>query len=125
MAEYVPRQGDFITVAFDPRSGHDQSWRRPALVVSHDLFNQHMRVTNIGYHTPFRLASPRQTPNDPIPIPFADLITAIPKGGDVTGLVMVEQVRSIDFRARRAKRIGKAPDEGLQETLSLLDACIF
>jgi len=34
----------------------------------------------------------------------------IPKGGDVTGFVMVEQVRSIDFRARDATRIGKAPD---------------
>jgi mRNA-degrading endonuclease toxin of MazEF toxin-antitoxin module len=38
---------------------------------------------------------------------------------------MVEHVRSIDFRARQAKRIGKAPDETLQEALSLLDACIF
>jgi mRNA interferase MazF len=38
---------------------------------------------------------------------------------------MVEQVRTIDFRARRAKRIGRAPDQVLQEALALLDACVF
>jgi len=43
----------------------------------------------------------------------------------VTGVVMVEQVESIDFRARKAKRIGPAPEAVLQEALSLLDACIY
>lgn len=111
MAAYVPRQGDFIAVAFDPRSGHEQSGRRPALVISHDLFNQHTGlaivcpITNTRRDYPFHVA--------------------IPAGGEVTGFVMVEQVRSIDYRARRAKRIGKAPDEVLQEALSLLDACVF
>jgi len=38
---------------------------------------------------------------------------------------MVEQVRSIDYRARQAKRIGKAPEQVLQEALSLLDACMY
>jgi len=111
MAVYVPRQGDFIAVAFDPRSGHEQSGRRPALVVSHDLFNQRTGlaivcpITNTRSDYPFHVA--------------------IPEGSDVTGFVMVEQVRSVDFRARHAKRIGKAPDEVLQEALSLLDACIY
>jgi mRNA interferase MazF len=111
MAVYVPRQGDFIAVAFDPRSGHEQSGRRPALVISHDLFNQHTGlaivcpITNTRRDYPFHVA--------------------IPEGSEVTGFVMVEQVRSIDFRTRRAKRTGKAPDQVLQEALSLLDACIF
>ncbi|MCX6100368.1 MAG: type II toxin-antitoxin system PemK/MazF family toxin [Candidatus Bipolaricaulota bacterium] len=111
MAEYVPRQGDFIAIAFEPQTGHEQSGRRPALVVSHDLFNQHTGlaivcpITNTRRDYPFHVA--------------------IPAGGEVTGFVMVEQVRSIDYRARRAKRIGKAPDEVLQEALSLLDACVF
>ena len=111
MAAYVPRQGDFIAVAFDPRSGHEQSGRRPALVISHDLFNQHTGlaivcpITNTRRDYPFHVA--------------------IPAGGEVTGFVMVEQDRSIDYRARRAKRIGKAPDYDLQEAHSLLDACVF
>ena len=40
MAVYNPRQGDFITITFDPQSGHEQKGRRPALVVSKDLFNR-------------------------------------------------------------------------------------
>ena len=39
--------------------------------------------------------------------------------------VMVEQVKSIDFRARTVKRIGHAPESVLHEVLSLLDACIY
>jgi mRNA interferase MazF len=43
----------------------------------------------------------------------------------VAGFVMVEQVKSIDFRARKAKRIGRASDSLLEEVLSILDACIY
>ena len=43
----------------------------------------------------------------------------------MTGFVMVEQVRSIDFGARKAKRIGRAPDQVLDEALSILDACLY
>jgi len=38
---------------------------------------------------------------------------------------MIEQVKSIDFRARKAKHIGKASDDVLDEVLSILDACIY
>ncbi len=44
---------------------------------------------------------------------------------NVTGFVMVERVKSIDFRARKAKRLGKVSDSILEEVLSILDACIF
>ena len=37
----VPEKGDFVIVTFDPRSGHEQKGRRPALVVSNTLFNGH------------------------------------------------------------------------------------
>lgn len=111
MAEYVPRKGDFIAVSFDPRSGHEQRGRRPALVVSNDLFNRHTGlcvvcpVTNTRRDFPFHVS--------------------IPDGQEITGFVMVEQVKSIDFRSRKAKRIGKAPEAVLQEALSLLDAVIY
>jgi mRNA interferase MazF len=111
MAEYVPRKGDFIAATFDPQSGHEQRGRRPALVVSNDLFNKHTGlaivcpITNTRRDYPFHVA--------------------IPAEQGVTGFVMVEQVKSIDFRARRAKRIGRASEPVLQEALSLLDACIY
>jgi mRNA interferase MazF len=111
MANYVPRQGDFIAIAFEPQAGHEQSGRRPALVVSHDLFNQR---TGLAFVCPIT--------NTRCDYPFH---VAIPEGSDVAGFVMVEQVRSIDYRARQAKHIGKAPEQVLQEALSLLDACMY
>ena len=111
MAAYVPRKGDFVAVAFDPQSGHEQSGRRPALVISNDLFNRHTGlciacpVTNSRRDYPFHVS--------------------IPDGGEVTGVVMVEQVKSLDFRSRKVKRIADAPELVLQEVLSILDACLY
>jgi mRNA interferase MazF len=50
---------------------------------------------------------------------------AIPAGQKVTGVVMVEQVKSLDYRMGDAKRIAAAPDSVLAEVLSILDACIY
>ncbi|MCD6497991.1 MAG: type II toxin-antitoxin system PemK/MazF family toxin [Deltaproteobacteria bacterium] len=57
---------------------------------------------------------------EPVPIHVPVL-----KSSSLTGIVMVEQVKSIDFRARRAKRIERAPDEFLSDVLAILDACIY
>ena len=111
MAACVPRKGDFIAVAFDPQSGHEQRGRRPALVVSNDLFNK---------HTGLCIACPITSTRRDYPFHVA-----IPEGQDVTGFVMVEQVESLDFRARGVKRIGVASEQVLQESLALLDACIY
>lgn len=111
MAEYVPRKGDFIAVTFDPRAGHEQRGRRPALVVSNDLFNKHTGLCIVCPVTSSRRDYPFHV--------------SIPGSKGVTGFVMVEQVKSLDFRSRRAKLIGKAPAEVLERTLSILDACIY
>lgn len=111
MAAYVPQRGDLVALTFDPQSGHEQRGRRPALVVSNDLFNKHTGlciacpITNSRRDYPFHVE--------------------IPEGQKVTGVVMVEQVKSIDFRSRDAKRIGSAPAPVLEEVLSILDACIY
>ena len=111
MGEYVPRRGDFLVLTFDPQAGHEQRGRRPALVVSNDLFNK---------NTGLCIACPVTTTRRNYPFHVA-----IPEGQDVTGFVMVEQVKSIDFRSREAKRIGRAPAQVLEEALSILDACIY
>lgn len=111
MKPYVPEKGDFIAVTFDPQSGHEQRGRRPALVVSNTLFNEQTGlaivcpITNTDRGYPFHVA----VTNDP----------------DVRGFVMVEQVKSIDFRARKAKLIGRASNDVLDVVLSILDACIY
>jgi mRNA interferase MazF len=111
MKPYVPKKGDFVAATFDPQSGHEQKGRRPALIVSNTLFNEQtglailcpLTTTDRGY--PFHVA----VATDP----------------NITGFVMVEQVKSIDYRARKTKFIGRASDEVLDMVLSILDACIF
>jgi mRNA interferase MazF len=49
----------------------------------------------------------------------------VPENSSLTGFIMVEQVKSVDFRTRRAKRIKRASDELLANVLSILDACIY
>jgi len=49
----------------------------------------------------------------------------VPEGSSLTGFVMVEQVKSVDYRARRAKFIEQASEELLTEVLVILDACIY
>jgi mRNA interferase MazF len=111
VSTYIPKRGDFVAVTFDPQSGHEQSGRRPALVVSNTLFNKHTGLaivcplTNTDRRFPFHVA----VADDP----------------GITGFVMVEQVKSIDFTALKAKRIGKASQKLLEEVLSILDACIY
>src|SRR6185295_15234510 len=94
---YVPHKGDFITVTFDPQTGHEQKRRRPALVISNYLFNKHTGltilcpITNTDRQIPFHLP--------------------IPASSSVTGFVMVEQVKSVDHVARRSRFIEKAPPQ--------------
>ena len=111
MAPYAPKQGDFVGLSFDLQSGHEQKGRRPALVVSRDLFNRRTGlaivcpVTNTDRNIPFHVRVPDDLP--------------------LTGFVMVEQVKSVDYASRRARRIGCATPEVMDEVLAILDACIY
>lgn len=111
MASYVPRQGDLVALSFDPQSGHEQKGRRPALVVSKDLFNRHTGlalvcpITNTHRNNRFHVA--------------------LPPEASLTGFVMVEQLKSVDFRTRGIKLIEKAPAALLAEVLAILDACLY
>ena len=95
MARYVPKQGDFVVVTFDPQSGHEQKGRRPALVVSSTLFNRHTGlamlcpITNTRRNFPFHVT--------------------VPAGSSLTGFIMVEQIKSVDYASRKAKFVEKAP----------------
>jgi mRNA interferase MazF len=107
---YVPRKGDLITITFDPQSGHEQKGRRPALVISNYLFNKHTGlaivcpITNTNRQVPFHLP--------------------IPPTSSLTGFVMVEQVKSVDYAARSARFIERAPNQLLEDALSVVEVCI-
>ena len=109
MAKYIPEKGDFITLSFDPQSGHEQKGRRPALVVSNYLFN---KATGLAIVCPIT--------NTDRKIPFH---LAVPASSSLTGFVMVEQIKSADYNARKAKFVEKAAKELLNNVLAVIDVC--
>jgi mRNA interferase MazF len=111
VARYVPCKGDIVTLAFRPEAGHEQHGRRPALVVSNDLFN---RATGFSLVCPIT----RTERANPFHVP-------IPPGGRVTGVVLADQLRSVDHGARGVRRLGQAPSGLLDDVLAIVDAVIF
>jgi len=100
---YIPKRGHFIWISFDPQAGHEQMGNRPALVVSHDGFNQRM---GFAFVCPISNTK-RQNP----------FYVNIPNGEAITGAIMTDRTRSLDFRAREAKFISECPDLLLQDVL--------
>ena len=111
MPRYVPRQGDFVILTFDPQSGHEQKGRRPALVVSNTLFNRHTGLAMVC----------------PITSTFRDFPfhVTVPSGYSLTGYIMVEQIKSVDFVSRKLKFVEKSSQAVLEEVLAILDACLY
>ena len=110
MPNYIPEKGDFITLSFDPQSGHEQKGRRPALVVSNFLFNKATGLT---------IVCPITNTNRGIPFHLP-----VPSSASLTGFVMVEQVKSIDFKTRNAKFVEKAPNQLVEDVLAVVDVCV-
>jgi mRNA interferase MazF len=111
MARYVPKKGDFVALSFDPQSGHEQKGRRPALVVSNDLFNKKMGLA---------IACPVTSRTKKLPFHVE-----VSEAQKLSGYVMVEQVKSIDYRARKARFIEKADPELMEQVLGILETCIY
>ncbi len=109
MARYIPHKGDLVALTFDLQTGHEQKGRRSALVISNHLFNKHTRlsivcpITNTNRRIPFHLA--------------------IPETSSLVGFVMVDQVKSVDYFARKAKFIERAPEQLVEDVLEVLDVC--
>ncbi len=93
----VPDRGDLIVLDFDPQAGHEQMKRRPALVLSAAAFNDAFGLAFVAPIT----TKPR---GHAFEVP-------LPKDLRVKGAIMVHQLKSFDWRARRARPAGKVPDD--------------
>ena len=103
-------QGDIIVITLDPRVGHEQSGRRPALVVSSDKFN---RYTEGCYVCPIT-----NTMKDfPMHVPFD-------KRTETTGCILCEQMRFVDVKARSAIKKEDCPQDILETVLAILHASL-
>ncbi len=108
--KYVPRRGDVVWLSFNPQSGHEQSGRRPAVVLSEEIYNG---KTGLSLFCPIT--------NQIKGYPFAVLLPA--KFG-VSGAVLVDQVKNRDWKARNAEYIMSLPAGSLQEIFDKLNALL-
>ncbi len=111
MVDYIPKRGDFIRLNFDPQVGHEQLENRPALVLSHTSFNRKMGFVFVCPVSTTKRRNPFYVP--------------IPATEKVTGVVMADQLRSLDHRARKTAFIGKCPEVLLQEVLMHIEPILF
>lgn len=111
MAAYAPDRGDIVWLHFDPRAGHEQAGRRPALVLSPRAYNRKVGLA---------LCCPITTQVKGYPFEVE-----IPEGSKATGAVLSDQIKSLGWRARRAERVCSAPagvvDEATAKILALVD----
>jgi mRNA interferase MazF len=102
-SRYVPERGDVVWLTFDPQSGHEQAGRRPAVVLSPRLYN---RKAGHALFAPIT--------NQVKGYPFEVMI---PSGLPVTGAVLADQMKSLDWRARNALRICSLSPETIRQVL--------
>ena len=107
---YVPSRGDIVWITFNPQAGREQAGRRPALVVSPGSYNGKVGlavfcpITSRVKGYPFEVS--------------------LPAGLEVSGVVLSDQVKSLDWRKRRAKRKGTISASELAEVRAKIRALI-
>lgn len=106
----APDRGDLVWVSLDPRAGHEQAGRRPALVLSPIEYNSRVGlalmcpVTSRAKGYPFEVA--------------------LPSNLDITGVILADQIKSLDWRSRRAEIACRAPKSVTDEVLGKLDTLL-
>jgi len=103
---YVPRRGDAVWLNFNPQSGHEQAGHRPALVLSPEEYN---RKTGLAIFCPIT----SQVKGHPFEV-------KLPAGLPVKGVILADQVKSLDWRVRKATLIKKLPAKIVNDTSDLL-----
>jgi mRNA interferase MazF len=104
--DFVPEAGDFVWLTFDPQAGREQAGRRPALVLSPRAYNAKSGLALVCPVT-----------NQAKGYPFEVSVGGTP---DPTGVVLADHVKSVDWKARRAERIGQCASGVIDEVRARL-----
>jgi mRNA interferase MazF len=103
-------QGDIIYLDFDPQAGHEQKGRRPALVITNNVFNRYSKIimvcpiTNTDKSHPFHIKLDIRT--------------------KTTGVILCDQARTLDVGIRNAAFAEKAPEDIIQEAVDMVSSFI-
>lgn len=107
---YVPERGDIVWLTFNPQAGHEQAGRCPALVLSPAAYNKKVGLAILCPVT-----------NQVKGYPFEVLI---PKGLKISGAILTDQVKSLDWKIRNVEFICKIPDEVTKTVLKTLNTLL-
>lgn len=107
---YVPDRGDVVWISFNPQAGHEQSGRRPAVIVSPGTYNG-----KVG------LAILCPVINQIKGYPFEVII---PQGLKIAGAVLSDQAKSLDWKARKAELICRLPETVVNDVLKKLSTLL-
>ena len=100
------KQGNIILVDFDPQSGHEQRGRRPALVISNELFNKYSEmaivcpITNTDKNHPLHVKLNEKT--------------------KTTGVILCDQLKTMDIKVRNFKFLEDIPEDILEDVLDIV-----
>ncbi len=106
----APERGEVVGLDLDPQSGREQAGRRPVLVLSPARYNA---KTSLAVCCPIT----SRVKGYPFEV-------AIPDGLSISGVILADQVKSLDWKARRADRIGTMPGEVVSQVLRKLHALL-
>jgi mRNA interferase MazF len=107
---YVPERGDAVWITLDPQAGHERAGRRPALVLSPSVYN---RKVGLALFCPIT----SQVKGYPFEVP-------LPAGLPIAGVVGADQVKSLDWRARKATYISAIPVQVVAEVVKRLQTLL-
>jgi len=108
---YTPERGDVVWITFTPRAGHEQAGRRPAVILSPQAYND-----KVGLALMCPITS--QIKGYPIEV-------GIPEDCDVNGVILADQVKSLDWRTRQAELLCQIPPGTVAEVLEKLKTLLF
>lgn len=101
---FVPARGDLVWLDMSPQSGREQAGRRPAVVISPQAYN---RKCGLALFCPIT----SRVKGYPFEV-------AVPEGNDIAGVILSDQVRSLDWRSRNAEFAGRLDYQAMEEVLA-------
>ncbi len=107
---YVPARGDLVWLDFSPQQGHEQRGKRPALVLSPEEYNAKSGLA---------LFCPITSKEKGYPFEVK-----VQKTNTITGVILADQVRSLDWKARSVSYVESVTGDVIKETLMKIRALL-
>ena len=110
MPAYCPKRGDVVWISFTPQAGHEQAGHRPAVVLSPEPYNRKVGLA---------LLCPITTKVKGFPFEVV-----IPEGLKAKGAILSDQIKSLDWKARKASLLCRLPEDTIKDVLNKVDTLL-